>query len=305
MTLNDVYRKYLHELQRVYTAGEASNITSIIFEYFAGLSKSDVIKDPSRNLDEPLVTQLNESLHELLQHKPVQYVTGEAWFCGMRLKVSRAVLIPRPETEELVMEVTDFIGQQNIPVLDIGTGSGCIAIAIKKNKVNAHVTAIDISSDALQIARENAKEQKTVIDFLELDFLDENSWKKLGNYDVIISNPPYIPETEKQLLGKNVTEHEPHTALFVAADEPVIFYKKIATFGKVYLNPGGKIFMETHEDYTNQVAAHFEQQGYEAGIKKDMFEKDRMVVATKLFLTDSSEGHRIVCSQISQKGTDI
>lgn len=282
MTLNDVYRKYLHELQKVYTAGEASNITAIIFEYFAGLSKSDVIKTPSRNLDGQLVSQLNESLQELLQHKPVQYVTGEAWFCKMKLKVSGAVLIPRPETEELVMAATGAIWQQNISVLDIGTGSGCISIAIKKTKEHAHITAIDISKDALGIARENAKEQKTDIDFLELDFLDENSWKNLGSYDVIISNPPYVPETEKQLLDKNVTEHEPHTALFVAADQPIVFYKKIATFGKMHLNDGGRIFMETHEDYANQVATHFQQQGYDAVIKKDMFEKERMVISHRL-----------------------
>ncbi len=130
MVLNKAYRNYLEKLQEIYSPGEAAKITSIIFEYFAGLTKSDVIKDPNRKLDENLVSQLNKSLQELLQHKPVQYITGEGWFCKMKLKVSPSVLIPRPETEELVLMANNYIGDQVTSILDIGTGSGCIAIAL-------------------------------------------------------------------------------------------------------------------------------------------------------------------------------
>ena len=277
MTLNDVYRRYLAELKEICSPGEASNITAIIFESFAGLSKSDVIKDPSRLVEKPLADKLCESLQELLNHRPVQYITGEAWFCKMKLKVNESVLIPRPETEELVMAVIESV-QPVKSVLDIGTGSGCIAIAIQKN-TDAYVTAIDLSKAALSIAAENAASQKALIDFLELDFLDEGKWPLLNSYDSIVSNPPYIPETEKEWLDKNVTEYEPHLALFVAAAEPIIFYKKIAAFGKTHLNAGGKIFMETHEEYAKKVAMHFQEQGYDVVIRKDMFEKERIVIA--------------------------
>jgi release factor glutamine methyltransferase len=188
-------------------------------------------------------------------------------------------LIPRPETEELVMAATNFMHQEDLSVLDIGTGSGCIAIAVKKNKGKAQVTAIDISKAALSIARANAMHQQTEIEFLETNFLIENNWKQLHSYDVIISNPPYIPENEKKLLDKNVAEYEPHDALFVAVAEPLIFYKKISAFGKTHLNKSGKIFMETHMDFAGQVAVYFRQEGYNAEILKDMFGKDRIVVA--------------------------
>jgi len=290
MTLNDVYRKYLSGLQKLYSEGEASKITSIIFESIAGYSRQDVIKSPLIQLKDSLVEKLYKCLQELLLHKPVQYVTGEALFSGIKLKVSEAVLIPRPETEELVSAATDFISQKKISVLDIGTGSGCIAIALKKNNASANITAIDISRDALEIAKENAIIQNTIINFLELNFLDENNWEKLGNYTLIISNPPYIPENERSLLDKNVSAYEPDLALFVAANEPLIFYKKITDFGKTHLKPGGRIFLETHEDYTKHVAAYFIKQDYTVVIKKDMFGKDRMIIAK--VLTGGTVGDR-------------
>lgn len=276
MTLNEVYRRYLAELA-VISPGEAPDITAIIFESFAGLSKSDVIKDPSRLLEQSLVDKLSKSLLELLNHKPVQYVTGEAWFCKMKLKVNESVLIPRPETEELVTAVTKSVKPGNT-VIDIGTGSGCIAIAVKKN-MDGYVTAIDTSAAALNLAAENAATQKAVINFIELDFLNERNWLRLGSYDRIVSNPPYIPENEKERLDKNVTDYEPHLALFVSESDPIIFYKKIAAFGKTHLNTNGKIFMETHEAYAKEVAMHFQQQGYKVEIRKDMFEKERIVIA--------------------------
>jgi release factor glutamine methyltransferase len=282
MTVNDLYRKFLRELSEVYPRGEAAGICSIVFEHFAGITRSAVIKEPARILDAGVVAMMNKHLEALLQHMPVQYITGEAWFCDMQLKVSPAVLIPRPETEELVREVLAFIAQkQNAAVLDIGTGSGCIAIAIKKNAAGASVDAIDISTAALDIARENAAAQKTTIRFRETDILDINSWQALASYDVIVSNPPYIPVSEKQSLHKNVTAYEPHRALFVADAEPLLFYKQIAAIGKGHLQAGGKIFMETHADYAVQVASFFRENGYDAVVLKDMFEKNRMVTATR------------------------
>jgi release factor glutamine methyltransferase len=215
----------------------------------------------------------------LLQHKPIQYVLGETWFYNMKLKINEHVLIPRPETEELVQLLLNESSYGTVKVLDIGTGSGCIAVAVKKNMPDAIVTAIDVSDDALLVAKENAANQNTEIQFLQVDFLDEKQWTTLPKFDIIISNPPYIPVNEKEQLDINVTAFEPHQALFVPDNSPLLFYKKIAEFASTHLNPSGKIFMETHEDFASQTASLFLQDYKQVTVKKDIFGKERMVVA--------------------------
>ncbi|MEJ7627217.1 MAG: peptide chain release factor N(5)-glutamine methyltransferase [Ferruginibacter sp.] len=280
MTFTAIYRNSLQELQKIYSPGEAETITKIIFEYFAHLSRSDMIKDPARQASKLILHDLTKSLKELMQYKPVQYITGEAFFCGLKLKVTEAVLIPRPETEELALFAKEFIQDGN-RIIDIGTGSGCIAIALKKYKETTLISAVDISHEALHIAELNAKEQNCDIDFIQMDFLDERKLVSLGNFDLIVSNPPYIPEKEKQLLDRNVRDHEPHTALFVMDDDAIVFYRMIAQFGKHHLNENGKIMVETHELYAGKVAAEFIKHGFSAEIRKDMFDKERMVIAQR------------------------
>lgn len=280
MTVNELYRIFLTELQVVYQPSEAARISSMVFESIAGLNRSAIIKDPAQKMDEKIILKLNDCLLQLKMHKPVQYVTGEAWFSNMKLKVSPAVLIPRPETEELVNEVISFLkDNQFVSVLDIGTGSGCIAIALKKQLPDIQVTAIDISEPALLIAKQNAQQQQTDVDFVQLDFLDENTWQSIPSYDVIVSNPPYIPLAEKELLDKNVAAFEPSLALFVENNRPLIFYEKIAAFGKTHLKKSGKIFLETHENYAEETAALFNNEQYSSVIKTDIYEKQRMVLA--------------------------
>ena len=284
MTANELYRSFLAELEQVYERSEAANISSMTFESIAGIIRSALIKDPTQVLDEKILSRLQDSLLQLKMHKPVQYVIGEAWFCKMKLKVSPAVLIPRPETEELVDAAFLYLKDKpTVAILDIGTGSGCIAIAIKKKLPNTHVTAIDISNEALDIAKENSLQQQTNIDFIQLNFLDEKKWQLLPSFDVIISNPPYIPENEKQILDKNVTDFEPHLALFIESNRPLIFYEKIAGFGKTHLKGPGKIFLETHEHFTEETAALFNNDHYSAEIRKDIYEKQRMVIATRRY----------------------
>ena len=281
MTVQKLYRHFLATLKEIYNLGEAANITDMIFEWAAGISKSHVLINPNEQINNATIQQLNEALEKLLQHIPIQYVIGEAWFYKMKLKVSPAVLIPRPETEELVLEIINHLSQnKQAAILDIGTGSGCIALAIKKNAPHTNVFAIDISDEALQVAKKNAIKQEAVISFLQLNFLEETTWDNLPSYDIIVSNPPYIPINEKALMDKNVTDHEPHTALFVPTESPLIFYEKIALFGITHLNNDGKIFMETHEDFAAKVAMLFKESGYNPIIKKDMFGKERMVMAT-------------------------
>ena len=282
MTIKEQYRFFLQQLQTIYNLNEATVITDWVFKSLAGIERFDVIKNPDCPLSATKEEALNNALTALLQHKPVQYFLGEAWFYNMKLKVNEHVLIPRPETEELVQLVLSHIVSNQIPapsILDIGTGSGCIPIAVKKNIPAAVVTAIDVSEGALLVANENATTQQTNIGFLQVNFLDESQWGALPKFDIIISNPPYIPINEKEKLDMNVTAFEPHQALFVPDNSPLLFYEKIATFGKTHLNLGGKIFMETHEDFAKETASLFKQHYKEVTIQKDIFGKERMVIA--------------------------
>ena len=289
MTIKEIYRDYLVQLQPIYSANEAMVITDWVFEKIAGVHRSELIKNPQQTLSSEINVQLDSCLADLLLHKPVQYIVGEAWFYKMKLIVNEQVLIPRPETEELVQLVIDHSGKEKImpsksgnkiSILDIGTGSGCIAIAIKKNLPNAMLHAIDVSKESLLVAKENALLQKADIDFIEIDFLNESNWNQLPKVDIIISNPPYIPLKEKEILDKNVTQFEPHQALFVKDSAPFIFYEKIAIFGKTHLLSNGTIFVEIHEEYAKETAAIFETD-YQIETKKDIFGKQRMLIITK------------------------
>jgi release factor glutamine methyltransferase len=295
MTNREIYRQYLQQLGMIYNTGEAAIITDWVFEKIAGLKRADIIINPDKTTIPEQLTQLNNGLAELMQYKPVQYVLGEAWFYNMKLKVTDDVLIPRPETEELVKLVVDdwkTFFQNNLSVdinqrltmLDIGTGSGCIAIAIKKQLPQITMHAMDMSVGALSVAKENAQTQQTPINFTQADFLDEHSWEKLPEFDGIISNPPYIPMNEKEGLDKNVTVYEPHTALFVPDNKPFLFYEKIAAFGEKHLKNDGKIYVEVHENLAKETAQIFEQY-YLVAIKQDIFEKERMLVITKRIAT--------------------
>jgi release factor glutamine methyltransferase len=282
MMIKDLYRNFLVQLQKIYSLGEATAITEWVFEKMASLKRSDILKNPEKQITPVADKLIQDTLQELLLHKPVQYVLGEAWFYHMKLKVNQHVLIPRPETEELVEQlIKDRKSKLTDPaILDIGTGSGCIPIAIKKNLPASKLTAIDVSKDALALATENAAMHNAHINFIELNFLDETSWQNLGLFDVIVSNPPYIPTNEKEELSKNVTDFEPHLALFVPDNSPLLFYEKIAAFGRDHLLPNGKIYLETHENFAKQTAALFRDFYQTVMIKKDMYEKERMIIVT-------------------------
>ena len=272
------FREFIDKLKSIYSNGEANAITSIVFEKITSLKKTDLITSRDLELLELQIIKLNEALQDLLLHKPVQYVTGEARFFKLTFKVNPSVLIPRPETEELVSKIIDYI--KNNPsknIIDIGCGSGCISISIKKNIPETNIVAVDVSKDALQTASLNAIENGVEINFVEADFLDDQKWNGFEKFDVIVSNPPYIPFSEKSIIPENVKEYEPQLALFV--EEPLIFYKKIASFGKDHLNFEGKIFMEVHENFANKVLNHFIEEGYDGEIINDLSERPRFVIA--------------------------
>ena len=286
MTILEAYMLFTQKLKMIYEDREAENISDWVFEKVTGLKRWERRENQYQQLEENQSNQIEIYLEELLQHKPVQYVLNEAWFYKMKFFVDENVLIPRPETEELVeWVISDFKNQKDSKptnILDIGSGSGCISIALKNELTGINVTAIDVSKKAVAVAEQNAQRLKVNIHFLQINFLNENEWRSLPIYDSIISNPPYIPMIEKEMLSKNVTEFEPDVALFVENNDPTIFYKKIAAFAKDHLKKDGKIYVETHEEYAKEVKAVFEDAGYLAEIKKDIYGKERMVKLEKV-----------------------
>ena len=279
MTIKEVYFLFISELKTFHKDGEAIAITNIVFEHFAKLNSAAIVINGKLEMNDEAFILVQQALLKLKNHIPVQYITGKAWFYNLNFEVNNAVLIPRSETEELVLEAINFLKSiKDKRVLDIGTGSGCIPISIKKNVTNADVTSIDVSKSALQVAKRNAALNSVKIDFLELNFLDENNYADLPFYNLIISNPPYIPEKEKDLLDKNVTAYEPHLALFVPDNDHLIFYRKIVIFAKNHLQINGRILLEIHEDFAAETAALFLAEKYIVEIKKDMQVKDRMLI---------------------------
>ena len=280
MTIARLYRHVWKILETIYPKQEAGKICELLFENKAGITRQQMMTEPEKEPDPAIINAINNSLAELKAHKPIQYITGESWFYHLKFKVTPAVLIPRPETEELVeMVIRQMPANQALHLLDIGTGSGCIAIAIKKNCRDVSVTAIDKSTEALSIATENAANNQVSITFTAFDFLDEGSWKSLPPFDVIVSNPPYIPFNEMDKLDKHVTGYEPHAALFVEEGKPLLFYEKIALFAQTHLKEGGKIFMETHEGLAHECATLFSNNNYESAVVKDMSGNNRFVTA--------------------------
>ncbi len=282
MNIKQAYQQLLLQLSTIYDNREAANIANWVIEYITEQNKINRILHPDIPISEKQLAELEMYTTQLLQHQPVQYVLKEAWFFGLHFYVNEHVLIPRPETEELVKWTLDFLQENNLKekkVLEIGTGSGCISIALKKNNPHLQITSIDISAEALAVAKQNASSLQSTITFKEINFLIESNWDKLEQYYVIISNPPYIKESEKDSINKNVLAYEPHLALFVLDTDALIFYKKIAAFGKQHLLPKGKIFVEINEALGKETQEVFEQTGYTTQLKKDLQGKERMLMA--------------------------
>ena len=283
MNVQRYFAFYCSQLSSVYEKREAENIAHLVFEQFAGLSRLDRILQKETELDKAAIEKLDRALKELLQHKPVQYVIGEAWFYKLKFKVNEQVLIPRPETEELVEWVISSVSSSPAGagrILDIGTGSGCIAVALKKNLPSFRVSAIDISAPALAVAKENAALYNEEIDFIRMDVLQSLQTAALPSFDIIVSNPPYVKQSEKNAMRKNVLDYEPHPSLFVPDEDALKFYRAIAVVAKEKLNPGGRLFFEINESLGETVAGLLQEKGFiEIELRKDLSGKDRMVRA--------------------------
>jgi len=286
--IKEAYHQLQQSIQPLYENREASNIADLIMEDITGWDRSRRIIHHDAMLSEPQLERFTQCKEELLHGRPTQYVLGHAWFCGMRLQVDEHVLIPRPETEELVMEVKKMYADTStdrdhlFKMVDIGTGSGCIAIALKKYFPDWDVWAVDKYNGALAIAKKNAVLLDTEVRFVASDILKEAKTDLLPAFDLIISNPPYIPSEDKSAMDDRVLDHEPHAALFVTDNDPLQFYKAIIAFSEQHLLRGGMLFFETHELYAQEVAALLEANGFEhIVVKKDFQEKERIVMGRR------------------------
>ena len=281
MTILDANKLIANQLKTIYEDSEAENISDWVIEYITGITKTDRIINKEIPLSPGQELQINQYLHRLLLHEPVQYVLNEAWFYGLKFYVNKNVLIPRPETEELVEWIISDckFPIDKLSILDIGSGSGCIPIALKKKLAKADVWSCDISQEALKVANQNATTLGVNVKFEELDFLNEEHRENLPAFDIIVSNPPYIPEKDKENMRSNVIDHEPATALFVPDNDALIFYKAIADFGKKHLIKNGIMYMEINESFGNKTSVLFQSKGYRTVLKKDMQGKERMIKA--------------------------
>lgn len=294
MTIHEAQQRLIFQLYNIYENREAANIADLVMEYITGWKKIDRILHKQVPLLQNNIELLEKYTSELLAHKPVQYVLHEAWFCGLKFFVNEHVLIPRPETEELAewiieevrstkfemrnMNSEDLNHLGPVRIFDIGTGSGCISIALKKQLPQIEIYACDISRDALEVAQKNTATYQADIGLLHLNFLDPAQWIHLPAFDMIVSNPPYIPVKDKETMSQNVLQYEPHLALFVENNDPLVFYRTMADFAKDKMKAGGSIYAELHEENAVEVEQVFSQKGFgNIELKKDMQGKNRMI----------------------------
>jgi release factor glutamine methyltransferase len=281
MTISEASKKLNESVLRSYEKREAGKVSDVIMENLTGLSKTERLINKQKELTKQQQQQLEKFTHELLQHKPVQYVLHEAWFFGMKFYVDENVLIPRPETEELVALILEESHINHPAILDVGCGSGCIAIALKKKLPEAAVFGLDISAEALSISKKNALSNDVDIEFIEADILNLSDNILLPAFDIIISNPPYIKKSEASMMHLNVLNFEPHQALFVPDNDPLIFYKAITAFSLKHLKKTGKIFFEINESLSDEVVALLQSKGFiNIEVKKDLYGKERIVSAS-------------------------
>lgn len=274
--LSKTKRHFTEVLSKTFTHREAEQLMRILLEDLFDIDLKRQLMEPKLRIDEFQYAQLNYAVEALLDGKPVQYVTGKTWFDGLLFHVDESVLIPRPETEELVQKMSECIpSDRPIRIWDIGTGSGCIAIALAKRFSNAEVKAFDISEQALVIAKGNAERNGVSIDFICDDVLHPQSESWNQPVDVVVSNPPYIRECEKSSMERNVLEHEPLTALFVPDDDPLLYYRQILTLAKPQLNSHGLVWFEINEAMGEEMAQLSSELDYNIEVLEDYNGKPR------------------------------
>jgi release factor glutamine methyltransferase len=286
-TIKDVFLSFQQGLGEVYDNREIEAITLLVLEEITDMSRAKIKAFPEDDVPGEAAEKIQGILEELKTGRPVQYILGNTEFYGLNFLVNPATLIPRPETEELVEWVLQsqklkVKSQMPFSILDIGTGSGCIAISLKKNLPDARVTAIDISPEALQTAKQNAVINDVEVKFIHDDILNTKFEIEHSKFEIIISNPPYVTLIDQAQMHQNVTGFEPHTALFVPENDPLIFYKAIADFAVEHLEDKGLLFFEINENFGKETVELLTCKGFtDIELRKDMSGRDRMVKAAK------------------------
>ncbi|MEO6346305.1 MAG: peptide chain release factor N(5)-glutamine methyltransferase [Aquaticitalea sp.] len=292
MVLKEIQNIFHKELDVIYGKDEVDSFFYLLTNEYLGMQRLVFILQPEFAITKDEEQPLFEALTKLKQEKPIQYILGKTEFYGLPLKLNEHTLIPRPETEELVDFVVQSLkfkiqGLHSYNILDVGTGSGCIAISLAKNLPNAKIFALDVSVEALKVARENAKLNDVNVHFIQADILKEKDWYlELGilKFDLMVSNPPYVRNLEKAEMKNNVLNNEPALALFVDDDNPLVFYKAIIEFANKYLKNGGELYFEINQYLGDEMIMLLENFGFnEIELKKDMFGNDRMVKGIKNF----------------------
>ncbi len=282
-SIAEITSESVTRLKEIYEEREAMSVVKLILREILEMNNTELAIYKSQGIDEENEKAIKTAVKRSAKGEPVQYILGHTDFAGFKILVDKNVLIPRPETEELVQWVRFENNISGMQILDACTGSGCIAIALEKLMNNTQVTAIDISKDALKIARENAEELKANTKFIQMNVLDEKSWGNLSSFDIIVSNPPYVLEKEKSLMHENVLKYEPEIALFVPNEDPLLFYKKIGAMAKQKLKVGGSVYFEINEEYGKEVKFLLEKTGFKnVEIKQDIHGKDRFVRGLKM-----------------------
>ncbi len=280
MTLAEIKIETKQLLSKKIDAIELNSLLGMLIEEVTGWNRVQQVVEINTPLTEIQINKFTAYTQALLNDKPIQYILGKAWFMGLEYKVNEHVLIPRPETEELVEWVVDYVHiiAKPLQLLDIGTGSGCIAISLKKVLPECSVTAMDISVDALELAKKNATNLDATIEWIKQDIIHETTLAH--SFDVMVSNPPYIPVREKINMEAKVKNYEPLIALFVPNEDPLVFYKAIAQVAKKYLAPKGQLFFEIHYDQGKALLQLLDDMHFHAEIRRDSFGKNRMIRAS-------------------------
>lgn len=293
MILKEYKINFIETLSSIYDKEEIESFFYIITEFLHQKKRIDLALDPSFSINENELDKWNSIIAELKQEKPIQYILGETEFYGLRFLVNENTLIPRQETEELVELILYENSKNKIPnskILDIGTGSGCIAISLAKNLPNAKVFALDVSEKALEIAKQNAEINKVEINFINKSILEVEDLEQLTihnsqlttNFDIIVSNPPYVRNLEKVEIKKNVLEYEPHLALFVEDNDALLFYRKIAQLAKINLSANGKLYFEINQYLGKETVELLENLAFKnIQLIKDIYGNDRMICCLK------------------------
>jgi release factor glutamine methyltransferase len=288
MKLKAVQKEFQQRLRTLYDLEEIDNFFYMTLDHFFEIKKISLALNPQKFLNDNDTKTVFRVLDELEKERPIQYILGQTEFCGLTVQVNPSVLIPRPETEELVSWILkDAIGKKSLDVLDIGTGSGCIAIALSSAMENARVFGMDLSETALETSRKNAKLNKTPVRFVEADVLQLTSGDLdllFGGlkFDIIVSNPPYVRTSEKETIKNNVLKHEPHLALFVPDNDALLFYRKIIQLALEILKPRGELYFEINEYLGESVEQLLIDSGFvDVELKTDSFNKNRMVKGTR------------------------